>query len=182
VAFTAAFGSYSVEGTLNEWFHLNLTGAGIPAWMPSARVLMDFPEVPLISGYSGHAFALAHVALKAPQLGGVADGSFLKQGVLQVSTWVSKQQAGSFYMARLRQMSDMVSRPFFSARAVQIKNLYTGAGAPTAIDGVVRFVGFERLPFADHVDAVPGAFGRTFEANPDLMRFRHNIVYEWRDR
>lgn len=177
MGFSHPFGAYSVEGSLNEWFRVNLTAAGIPAWMPSARVVFDYPETPLISGYSGHAFSLTHLgapeAIEDFQGRHVMGGSAGRRmgNLLRIDCWVSKQQAGEAYQARLRQMGDMVAYLLDSAISVPITNVYTGVAAPTAIGGLIRLGDVQSV-------AVPNPDSQ----NPDLHRRSFNISYEWIER
>jgi len=175
--FAHPYGTNSVEGSFNAWVRVNLTGAGIPAWMPSARLLFDQPEGALISGHSGHAFTVAH--LGAPEVIGRFQGRVVQGGsagqqmgnIAEVNCWVSKQAAGNAYQQRLRQMGDMVEYLFTSGREVAISNLYTGAGVPTAIGALIR---------------LSPAQGQTVQnpdpANPDYYRRRYTVNYWWIER
>lgn len=176
MAFEHPYGRYSVEGTLNNWFNTNLTANGIPAWMPSARVVYDYPETPLISGYGGHAFSVTHLEPEPVQMyqgrntfGGSAGQTM--EGTMDISCWVSKQQAGGGYAQRLRQMADMVGALMTSAREVVLTNLYTGAQAPSGIGELIR-VGEPRGVPVTNPDV----------RNPDLHRRRILTTYRWIER
>lgn len=175
--FSHPYGAYNVEGSFNGWVLTNLTGAGVPSWMPSARLLFDWPEQSLVSGYSGHAFTVTH--LGAPEVveryqGRVVMGGSAGQKMMnlaEINCWVSKQQAGGSYMQRLRQMGDMVEYLFTSGREVEIKNLYTSTANATGIKALVR---------------LSPAQGQTITnpdpQNPDLFRRRYTVAYSWVER
>lgn len=177
MGFSHPYGAYNVEGTLNEWFKTNLTAWGVPAWMPSARVEFDWPEKNLISGYSGHTFTVTHLGAPEPiqqYQGRVSVGNSAGQtmmNIVEINCWVSKQQAGGQYEARLRQMGDMVTKLFTSAREVEIKNLYTGLAAPTGIKALIRLSPAEGRTV---VNPDPG--------NPDYHRRRYQVTYTWVER
>jgi hypothetical protein len=175
MAFSHPYGAYSVEGTLNKWFQTNLTAPGVPAWMPSAQVRFDWPERPLFSGYSGHVFTVTH--LGAPEVmteyqgrntvGGSA--GTMMTNLIEVDCWVNKAQAGEQYPLRLRQMGDMVTRLFGSTVNVQLTNIYTGTGIPTAIGALIRV-----RPAQGQVVAP--------DPNPDIRRRRFVASYFWLER
>jgi hypothetical protein len=175
VSFSHPFGAFNVEGSLNEWVRVNLTAAGVPSWMPSARVVFDMPRTDLISGHGGHAFAVTHLGapdvIEAYQGHNTYGGSAgqLMTNLMQVDCYISREQAGEAYNAKLRQQGDMVTRLFSTGTSVLISNLYTGAGAPTANGGVITL-------HPARGQGVPQ------EPNPDLKRLRYLVSYQWMER
>lgn len=174
MAFEHKFGVYNVEGTLNNWVNTNLTGAGVPAWMPSARVVFDYPESKLIDGHSGHAFSVTHLGAEVigryegnNTVGGSAGQ--MMQGIMEVNAWMSKQQAGAAWPARLRQMGDMVGYLFTSGQQVEITNLYTSTAAPSGVGGLIN------VGQAEEAAVAP-------DPNPDIMRRRYLVRYRWVER
>lgn len=175
MSFEHAHGKYNVEGTLNNWFATNIAGAGLPPWMPSARCVYNWPQKDLISGYSGHAFALNHLGAMSVQqyegrntIGGSAGET--RQGLWEINCWVSRQVAGERYTERLRHMGDMVTNLFMSARyGVEITNLYTSTAAPSGIGALVRLYDVEEMA------TLP-------DPNPDMMRRRFLVRYRWLER
>ena len=174
MTFEHKFGVYNAEGTMNNWLQTNITGWGIPAWMPSARVVFDYPEQSLISGHSGHAFSVTHLGSEAVEVyqgnhtvGGSAGQ--MMQGMMEINCWISKEQAGGAYPARLRQMGDMVGKLFSSAHQVEINNLYTSTAAPSGVGGLIN------IRRANEVAVVA-------DPNPDIMRRRFLAQYLWIER
>ena len=175
MTFSHPYGTYNVEGSFNNWFETNITGQGLPSWMPSARVVFGWDEeTPIISGYSGAAFSVAHLGNEPIQeyqgrrVGAGAVGH-TREGMVDVSCWVSKQQAGNAYTQRQRQMADMVHHLFASAREFEITDLYGSLSAPTGIGALVRLQG------AAEVDVAP-------DPNPDIQRRRFLVTYSWVER
>ncbi len=172
--FEHAFGTYNVEGTLNNWIKTNMTAHGVPVWMPSARIVFDYPEQPLVSGHSGHAFSVTHVGAEVIQQyegDNTIEGSAgqMMQGMMEVNCWVSKQQAGASWPARLRQMGDMVGYLFSSAHQVEINNLYTSTAAPSGVGGLIN------IKRANETQVAP-------DPNPDIARRRFLTTYRWIER
>jgi hypothetical protein len=171
MTFSHSLGLYNVEGTLNNWFNTNLTANGIPAWMPSARVVYDYPENGLINGHSGHAFSVTHQGaevLERYQGNNTVGNSAgqMMQGMAEINCWISKEAAGASWPARLRQMGDMVRFVFVSARQIEINNLYTSTAAPSGVGGLITF------GQTDEVSVAP-------DPNPDIMRRRFITRYRW---
>ena len=176
-AFSHPFGSYNVEGSLNDWIRVNLTAWGLPTWMPSAKLVFDWPEDKLINGYSGHAFTVAHLGAPEPmeryQGRGVDINSAGQKmmNIVEVDCWVSKQAAGGAAQGRLRQVGDMVEKLFSSGREVQIKNLYTGTASATGLNALIRLS-----------PAVGQHVSNPDPNNPDLYRRRYLVTYWWIER
>jgi hypothetical protein len=174
--FNHPYGEYNVESTVNEWFRINLTANGTPYWMPSARVLYNYPETNIISGYSGHAFTVAHlgaVGLEGYQ-GRTVSGnqkSVPMEGILQVDCWMSKSAASNYHNQWLMQCSDMVGLLFASARETRITDVYASTGGPNELTALVRFHSPERVE-------VPNPDPE----NPDLIRRSHLLRYQWEQR
>ena len=175
-AFSATFGAYNVQGSFNQWFVTNITSNGIPAWMPSARVVFDWSkENPLISGHSGHAFSLNHLPdteILVTQGKAVDNGTAgtFKAGQVEVGCWVDKQYAGNSVNLRLRQMRDMVSRILQQNNSFQLTNIYASTATAPPTTALVRLNGIEfQPPQADSF-------------NPDIWRVRGIVNYSWVER
>jgi hypothetical protein len=174
MTFEHKFGIYNAEGTLNNWFRVNLTAAGVPGWMPSARVVFDYPEQQLISGHSGHAFSVTHLGAEVI---GTYEGDNtiagsagqMMQGMMEVNCWVSKQQAGAAWPSRIRQMGDMVGHLFSSAHQVEITNLYTSTATPSGVGGLINIKRANESQVAS-------------DPNPDIARRRFVAAYRWVER
>jgi hypothetical protein len=175
MAFSHVYGAYNAEGSVNEWFQTNLTAWGVPSWMPSARVLFDVPRDALHSGYSGHAFSVIHLGepevLETYQGRHTIGGSAGQRvgNLMRVDCWGSRAVMGESYPMKMRQMADMVTYLFSSGREVVIKNLYTGAQAPSGIGALVR------LSPAEGVSVAP-------DPNPDVVRRSFLARYWWIER
>ena len=173
--FSASHGDFNVQGSLNEWFRVNLTANGLPTWMPSARVVFDWGvEHPLISGHSGHAFSVTHGDSRPVQTyqGNRVDGGsagHTRQGTVEVNCWVSKQAAGNQYSLRLRQATDMVKYLFNSATEILLRDIYGATANPASLTAVVRLERPEVLAVAP-------------DSNPDIQRTRIRVPYSWVDR
>jgi hypothetical protein len=174
MSFSHPFGEHNVRGTLNNWFAAQITASGQPAWMPSARVLFNRPERGLISGYSGHAFTVEHTDTTPiaqyegrNTIGGSAGE--MRQGLMLINCWVSREQAPADYMRRVQQMGDMVSYLYQHTKAVELLNTYTSTAAPSGMGALVRLSNLEgQTPMPD--------------PNPDLVRRRYLIRYIWTER
>jgi len=175
MTFNHPYGDYNVEGSLNKWFETNLTAAGLPSWMPSARVVYGWDEEsPLINGHSGHAFSVTYLGSDGtrPYQGRRMEASAIgdrREGLLEINAWVSKQQAGNSYRQRLAQAGDMVGHLLASARSVQINHVYGSLTKPTAIGAVVRLM--------DYNEPSVGA-----DPNPDMLRRRFVVRYQWHQK
>lgn len=174
--FSAVYGAYSVQGSYNQWFVKNITANGTPGWMPSARVIFDWgKERPVISGYSGHAFSIAHLndrVIQNYQGMTVDNGSAgqLREGQVEINCWVSRSIAGEAYMARLREMRDMVEKIFLQNDWVILANLYA-ATAGTASSTARMMINAPEFqpPQADPINA-------------DIFRIRGVADYSWISR
>jgi len=173
--FSALWGAYDVEGSVNEFFRVNITARGIPAWMPSARVLYNLgTEGLILSGYSGHAFTVSHLGSQpiAQYQGGRVDagsGGYTRQGAVQIDCWASKTYAGESFAARLRNMRDMVAQVIGSGQSLLILNAYTSTATPINTTAIVRI----QPPTFD---------GITVDRNPDYIRIRSVATYRWVER
>jgi hypothetical protein len=173
--FSAVFGAYNVQATINQWFYTNITSRGNPAWMPSARVVYDWGvEKPLISGYSGHAFSINHLndretqSFQGMRVDNGTAGS-MRQGQFEINCWIDRRVASAQYMNRLRQMRDMVSR-LFQNELVPLVNVYASTtNAPSATARLVLGSPEFQYPASDPVD-------------PDLWRIRGVATYTWNER
>ena len=174
MTFQHPYGTYNVQGSLNEWFRVNVTAAGIPTWMPSARILYDWPEEGIITGHSGHAFTVTHLG---PDPVGSYQGRIVGDGqrgtnmlgIMEVNCWVSREYAGGAFTQRLRQMSDMVSYLFGSARAVAITDFYGDISNPENVTAIVRLEAGRQVAVGPDV-------------NPDIRRMRFLANYTWLER
>lgn len=174
--FNYPFGAYNVESTINQWFVTNITGAGVPSWMPSARVVFNWgTESPLFSGYNGTVFSLTHYGQRdiANYQGGTVDNGSAgvsKAGQVEINCWISKQVAGPQYYSRLQLMSDMVSRLFTVYKTIPLMNVAASVmTAPSATGRVVLTDVEYQQPQADSV-------------NPDVWRIRAVAGYWYTER
>lgn len=179
MGFTYQYGDYNAAATLNDHLRINLTGAGVPGWMPSANLVYDWPERPLFSGYSGHAFTVTHFdpePIEQYQGRGVAstgaaEKGQLMQGAFEVNCWVSKREAGASTPARLRQMGDMVRRVYVSAYDIALKDWYQSTVTPPNLSALIR------------VSPAAGlAVNNPDPANPDVHRKRFRVTYIYVER
>lgn len=142
--FSARFGGYNTEGSINAFFTTALTANGMPAWMPSARVLYDLgTEGLILSGYSGHAFTISHMPSEpiVQFQGGAADngtGGYMRRGAVQVDAWISKTYGGAAFAARVRTMRDMVARAVGSGQSVMLLNAYASTTTPPPMTAIIR--------------------------------------------
>ena len=175
MAFSHTYGQYNVETTVNRWIDTNLTAQGIPAWMPSARVLFNYPETRLISGHSGHAFTVSHLGSETIESyqGRNVDNRLgvTKAGIVEVNVWVSKSAAGGRVMQWSKQAGDMVSYLFTSGRETEIVDAYGSVSSPTGVGAIVRF----------HTPEQAGVSNPDPD-NPDLIRRRYLLRYQWIER
>lgn len=175
MAFSHVYGQYNIETTINRWFEANITAHGLPAWMPSARVLFNFPESELIDGYSGHAFTVTHLGAETIEnyQGRNTDDRLgvSKQGIVEANVWVSKAAAGGSVVQWSKQAGDMVSHLFTSARDTEIVDAYGDNANPTGVGAILRFHTPEQAPVAS-----PDS------ENPDLFRRRYLLRYQWIER
>lgn len=176
MSFIYPFGAYNVQSTVNQWFVTQLTAAGVPSWMPSARVVFNYgKENPLFSGYSGTVFSVTHYGYRdiANYQGRTVDNGsagVAKAGTFEINCWINKQQAGSAYTMRLQTMADMVSRLFTIHNVIPLMHVASNTlTAPSATGRVViGDIEFQQ-PQADSV-------------NPDVWRIRAVAGYNWTER
>jgi hypothetical protein len=171
--FSAVYGAYNVQGSINQWFARNITASGNPVWMPSARVIFDWgKDRPIISGHSGHAFTVFHLpdrqrqSFQGARVDNGSAGS-IRAGAVDISCWVSREIAGEAYMARVRQMGDMVGSLWQANQTFAYANLYAAtAGTASATARIV----LEDIEFQPPQQDGP---------NPDLWRVRAIAGYSW---
>lgn len=173
--FSARWGAYDSEGSINTFVYTHITANGLPAWMPSARVLYTLgTEGLVLSGYSGHAFTVSHLGSQIQQQfeGGAVDngqGGYIRQGSVQIDCWASKTYAGEAFASRIRVMRDMVSQMIGSGTAVLILNAYASTATPPSVTAIVRIQ--------------PMVFdGVTVDRNPDFIRIRGVSPYTFTER
>lgn len=177
-AFSATYGAYNVQASLNQWFVKNITANGVPAWMPSAQVKFDWSkEKPLFSGYSGSVFTLVHltdteVGRTQGKRADNGTAATLKAGQMDISCWVDKQASPNTTMARLRIMRDMVSRILQQQNEVMLTNVYGSTGNAPGVTALVRF----------DTDGPEFQPPQTDAINPDVWRIRGVVGYEWWER
>lgn len=174
--FSANYGEYNVAGSFNQFFVNQITAFGVPAWMPSARVVFDWgTESPLISGYSGHAFSVAHLenVNAASYEGKVVDNGSageMRRAQVEINCWVSRQIAGNNHIARLRQMRDMVNVLFLKNNWF---NIYDVASATANPPSVTARAALDNIDFTNpQADPI----------NPDIFRVRGVAGYFWTER
>jgi len=173
MAFSHPYGKANVQASINDWFNTNITGAGLPAWMSSARVRYDWPDSDLISA-NGHTFSVVHLGADVAQtyqgrtVAAGQNGQTMR-GLLEVDCWLSERQASASAQIRLNQMGDMVTYLFTSGRQVPIKNLYASMTSPPTLSAIVR------VGMAEEQTVQP-------DPNPDIRRKRYLVDYTWVER
>lgn len=141
--------------------------------MPSARVVFDWgKERPLISGYSGHAFSVAHLpdrTIERYQGGRADNGSAgeLRGGMVDISCWISRAIVGEAYQARLRIMQDMVQTMWDMNQTFAYANIYAATAGTASATGRLVFGPIEFQP------------SQQDGANHDLFRIRGVAEYQW---
>ena len=169
--FTAHYGAaYNVEGSFNNFFRRNLTGAGLPTWMSSAVINYDYPRKPL----TFPSFSVTHIGATpfAIAEGNVLDAGYrgVRQvGLAEIDAWESITRDPTGYQRNIRQMRDMVARIFATGAAIDILDVYGTTASPTAIGALIR-----ARP-AETIEAPP-------DPNPDIVRIRMLITYNWLER
>src|SRR3990167_5850424 len=115
MAFTAHPGAiYNVIGSFNNHFVTQLTGAGLPAWMPSAVTNFEYPALPL----TYPSFSVTHLSTDPEP---IAQGQNLdpgyrgyrRRGLAEISVWESVQTAGATHARNGQQMRN-VAPPLFA--------------------------------------------------------------------
>ena len=171
MAFTAHPGSiYNAIGSFNNHFVTQLTGAGLPAWMPSAVTNFEYPALPL----TFPSFSVTHLTTEAES---VAEGQNLdpgykgyrRRGLAEVSVWESVQRAAGAHVRNVQQMRDMAARLFATGSNIGILDLYAGTANPSGLTA--------RLWCGPVRDAPVGP-----DPNPDVIRRRMLVPYEWLER
>lgn len=176
MTFSYPFGASNVQSTVNQWFVTNVTGAGSPSWMPSARVVFNWGvETPLFSGYSGAVFSIGHYGQRdiANYQGKTVDNGsagVTKAGQMEINCWINKGLAGQSYYSRLLTMGDMVSRLFTVYNTIPLMDV--GASVMTAPSATGRVVLTDVEYQQPQVDSV----------NPDVWRIRAVAGYWWTER
>ncbi len=171
MAFTAQIGSfYNVAGSFNDFFEKQVTAKGLPAWMTSAIVNFDYPQIPLIFP----SFSVTHLG-HAPRE--VAQGRNLDEGwrgaeqvgLAEISCWESYARASGLHVRNLQQMRDMAARVFATGAGISILDVYGSTASPTSNGTIIR---------ADPAQAAPAAA----DPNPDVLRMRLLVKYSWLER
>jgi len=171
MAFTAHPGAlYNVVGSFNNYFITQLTGAGLPAWMPSAVTNFEYPALPL----TFPSFSVTHLSTDPEP---IAQGQNLdpgyrgyrRRGLVEISVWESVQRAGGAHIRNVQQMRDMAARPFATGANVIILDLYAGTANPSGLTA--------RLACGPVRDAPTPQ-----DQNPDILRRRMLVPYEWLER
>jgi hypothetical protein len=173
MAFEHPYGAANVQASLNAWFNTNLTAAGLPAWMNSARVAVYWPDEDLFSG-AAHVFSVVHLGHDVTQTyqgRTVANGQNgqTMRGLMQVDCWLSERRASASAHLMLHQMGDMVTYLFTSGRQVPIQDYYSSITSPPTLSATVR------VGMAEEQSVQP-------DPNPDIMRKRYLVDYRWVER
>lgn len=180
MVFTWPYGEVNVEGSLNRYFRVQITAAGLPTWITGVTAYFDFPDHPITAfpcftithfGHSDSPIAQGNIVQGSPS----AVTGRRNDGMLEVSCWVNTRNSGggrnNSAMIQLRSMRDMVKRCFISAQTygVAILDVYGATAAPTSISALVRMGAVEEAA----VDRDP---------NPSVLRKRLLIDYWWVER
>ena len=169
--FTAHPGAfYNVAGSFNNYVSIQITGAGLPAFMPSAVVNFEYPTLPL----TFPSFSVTHLSTDGESIseGQNLDGGYRgyrRRGLAEISVWESVQRSSGAQIRNVQQMRDMVTRIFATGAAFAILDLYAGTASPAGTTAVVRCG-----PSRD----APGVQ----DQNPDITRRRVLVSYEWLER
>ena len=171
MAFTAHIGAaYNVYGSFNEFFRTRITSFGLPAWMPSAVVNYDYPRRPL----TYPSFSVTHLGATPFEIaeGNRLDDGFIgvrQVGLAQIDVWDSITRDPANYKRNVAQMRDMVARVFATGAAIEIRDIYSATANPSATNALIR-----ARP-AETTQTPP-------DPNPDIVRIRMLVGYNWLER
>lgn len=171
MAYTAQPGAaLNVEGSFNTFFNTQLTGKGLPAFMPSAVVNANWPQQPL----TYPSFSIVHMGSEAvePTEGRHLDPGFQGQkrmGLAEISCWESYQRASGNHVANMLIMRDMAARVFATGAYMPILDVYGTTVNPTGNGTIIR---------ANPVNEVVVEQ----DPNPDVLRKRLLVQYSWYER
>lgn len=163
-------GALNVEGSFNQHFAAQLTGKGLPDWMPSAVVNYDYPQQPL----TFPSWSVAHLG---SQIGNLTQGRHLdpgwrgveRVGLAEISCWESYSRAGGAHTRNLRVMRDMAARVFATGASFAILDVHGTTANPTGNGTIGRAGAVQDAP------TVP-------DLNPDVQRLRLLVEYRWLER
>ena len=171
MGYTAQIGGfYNVMGSLNQFFQNQVTGAGLPAFMPSAVVNFDYPQQPL----TFPSFSVTHLGSEPAA---IAQGSQLdpgwrgyrRVGLMEIDCWESEQRASGQAVRNVTILRDMAARVFATGAGIPILDVYGTTGTPTANGTIIRAMAAREA-------------GIERDENPDVVRRRLIIEYNWLER
>jgi hypothetical protein len=169
MAYTAQIGNaLNAEGAFNSHFATQVTGKGLPAFMPSAVVNYQYPYQPV----TYPSFSVTHLgAVPTTYHRDLGDGTRAAHmvGQAQIDCWESYNRASGQALYNLRVMSDMVARVFATGAAIGMLNVYGSTATPTANGTLVR------AEPAEYSHSPP-------DQNPDVMRVTLLVRYSWEGR
>lgn len=165
-------GAYNVEGSFNDYFNTQISGAGLPSFMPSAVVNFDYPNQPL----TFPSFSVTHLGAFPGEgtEGRNLDAGFKGQqmiGLAQIGLWDSYQRSSGNQVANLRIMRDMAARLYLTGANIPILDVYGSTSAPTSNGTLIR---------ASAVETVK-AINQDPE-NPDVWSMYLQVQYSWYER
>lgn len=155
---------YNVRGSVNSWFATKAATLTLPASV-TYTLIVQWPEtdmpVPSI------ALTHADVSRTKDAMGRVVGGGYggSAAGLLDISAFVSRNNRN--WQAQLSALQSVIEAVFAGTGAIGIKDYLTTPNAPTTTVYGVRFGSLdmgETMPFA---------------GNPDIMRSRSLIRYDW---
>ena len=161
---------YNVAATFNQFFRVQLTAAGLPAWLSSAVVNYDFPQQPL----TFPSFSVTHLGSDPRE---VAQGRHLDPGwkgveqigLADVRCWESVRGASGAHGRNLAQMRDMIARVFATGAATPILDVYGTTANPTGNGTIVRMGPAREV-------------GQGPDPNADITSRRFIVQYSWLER
>ena|SRR3990167_8804370 len=160
-----ATNTYNIETTLNKWFKDQLDAITKPSVLASFTHVFNLPETPLVAP----CFSYAHLPIstrklwQGDQTGGLVRGA-RTASLLDLSCWVSRKAVA--WNAQLTFMRGMVEQVFASERTLQVSDYTTNVASPSAVQYKID------LRSCESPAVQP-------DLNPDIMRSRFLIRYEW---
>ena len=169
--YSAQMGSLlNAEGSFNDYFARQLTGAGVPGFLGglSAVVNYQYPYQPL----TFPSFSVTHIgAVATTYHRDLGDGTRAAHmvGQAQIDCWQSWNKASGQAHYHLQQMTDMAARPFATGAAIAMLNVNAGTAYP--------------IPNGTLVRAEPAEYSHSPpDPNPDVMRMTLLVRYSWEQR
>jgi len=163
-------GALNAEGSLNDYFTRQLTGAGVPSFLggQSAVVNVQYPYQPL----TFPSFSVSHLgAVPTVYHRDLGDGTRAAHqvGQAQIDCWASWNKSSGQAHYQLLQMRDMAARCFATGAAIPMLNVNAGTAYPVSNGTLVR------AEPAEYSHSPP-------DPNPDVMRVTLLVRYSWEER